>query len=198
MVVITNELESIMERLLSRKRINHVRSVVEFSRKLGEMYGADLNKIELAALSHDLFRDVPPRKLLKMARAYGLKISELERTHPVLLHGKVAAEFLKRRFNVEDEEVLNAVAYHTSGHVSFGTVGQILFIADSLEFTRDFPGVNELRRIAFRNLEEGFFQVLKNKIFYAVGKNYLLIPETVELWNSILMRRGGLVDEEVE
>ncbi|HBU00761.1 MAG: Metal dependent phosphohydrolase [Thermotoga petrophila] len=198
MVVITNELESIMERLLSRKRINHVRSVVEFSRKLGEMYGADLNKIELAALSHDLFRDVPPRKLLKMAWAYGLKISELERTHPVLLHGKVAAEFLKRRFNVEDEEVLNAVAYHTSGHVSFGTVGQILFIADSLEFTRDFPGVNELRRIAFRNLEEGFFQVLKNKIFYAVGKNYLLIPETVELWNSILMKRGGLIDEEVE
>lgn len=111
-----------------------MRSVVEFSRKLGEIYGADLNKIELAALSHDLFRDVPPRKLLKMARAYGLKISELERTHPVLLHGKVAAEFLKRRFNVEDEEVLNAVAYHTSGHVSFGTVGQILFIADSLEF----------------------------------------------------------------
>jgi len=162
------------------------------------MYGADLNKIELAALSHDLFRDVPPRKLLKMAWAYGLKISELERTHPVLLHGKVAAEFLKRRFNVEDEEVLNAVAYHTSGHVSFGTVGQILFIADSLEFTRDFPGVNELRRIAFRNLEEGFFQVLKNKIFYAVGKNYLLIPETVELWNSILMKRGGLIDEEVE
>jgi len=198
MTLVIDELEAILNRVLSKKRIVHVKSVVDFSKRLGEIYNVDLNRLELAALSHDMFRDVPPRKLLKMSRAYGLKISDLEKAHPVLLHGKVAAEFLKRRFGVDDEEVLIAVAYHTSGHVGFREIGKILFIADSLEFTRDFPGVDALRKIAFRNLEEGFFQVLKNKIFYAVGRDLLLIPETVELWNSILMSRGGHVDEEIE
>ncbi|PLV60309.1 bis(5'-nucleosyl)-tetraphosphatase (symmetrical) YqeK [Thermotoga sp. KOL6] len=198
MTTVVSELETIVSRILSKRRITHVRSVIDFSKKLGEIYGVDLDRLELAALSHDMFRDIPPRKLLKIAQVYGLEISELERIHPVLLHGKVAAEYLKRRFNVNDEEVLLAVAYHTSGHVSFKEIGKILFIADSLEYTRDFPGVDVLRKIAFRSLEEGFFQVLKNKIFYAVGRDLLLIPETVELWNSILMKRGGHVDEEVE
>lgn len=198
MIAILSDLETLLGRLLTEKRRFHVFSVVEFARKIGEAYGVDMERLEMASLAHDLFRDVSPRRLLRMARAYGLKVSEIERYHPVLLHGKVAAEYLRRRYRVEDEEVLMAVAYHTSGHVSFGEIGKILFVADSIEPTRNFPGVESLRRIVFQSLEEGFSQVLKNKIFYAVGRDLLLLPETVELWNSVLTKKGGRVDEELE
>jgi len=193
---VIENLEELAYLLLTDYRRRHLFSVRDFSLMLAEKHDVDPTKCEIAAISHDLFRDVNSLKLLRMAKAYRIEINHIERVHPVLLHGKVSAEFLRRRFGIEDEEILYAVAYHTSGHVSFDKIGKILFVSDSVEMTRDYPGVDELRRIAMMDLEEAFFQVLKNKITYAVRKDYLLLPETVEVWNKVVSLRGGKLEEE--
>lgn len=193
---VIENLEELAHLLLTDNRRKHLFSVRDFSLILAKKHAVDSIKCEIAAISHDLFRDVNPLKLLKMAKAYRINMSHIEKLHPVLLHGKVSAEFLKKRFVIEDEEILCAVAYHTSGHVNFDKIGKILFISDSVEMTRDYPGVEKLRQIAMIDLEEAFFQVLKNKITYAVKKNYLLLPETVKVWNKIVFLRGGRFEEE--
>lgn len=164
-------------------------SCCELARKLAKIHLVEEDKVVVACLAHDAFRDVPTIKLLRIARSYGIEPSEMELEHPVLLHGKIAAEYLKRRFKFSDQDVLDAIAFHTSGKSGMNEVGKIVFLADALEETRVYEGVEDLRRLAERDLDEALIQTLRSKVCYAMKKEYLLLSETVEMWNWLLRKK---------
>ncbi|KAF2962477.1 bis(5'-nucleosyl)-tetraphosphatase (symmetrical) YqeK [Fervidobacterium sp. 2310opik-2] len=179
-------LERAVELLVLEERKPHIYGVVEFCEKLARRYGLDNEKLKTMALSHDLFRDVEGEKLKKIASLYGIELSEIVLKKPILLHGFVASEYLKRRFGVNDYDVLLGVGYHTSGHPEFGVYGKALALADSLEFTRIYDGVNKFRELAFYDMELAYREVIRNKIIYAVNFNLYVLPYTVETWNKIV------------
>ncbi|AEH50665.1 bis(5'-nucleosyl)-tetraphosphatase (symmetrical) YqeK [Pseudothermotoga thermarum] len=183
-----SELRNLAFHFLTPSRYNHAMKCVEFGLKLAEIHKIDKQKVEISCLAHDLFRDFPPNILLKLASRYGIVINDYELVNPVLLHGKVAAKYLERRYQLRDEKLLLAVAYHTSGHKDFDEVGKILFLADSLEESRDYESVQELRKLAMEDLKEGLLKTLANKICYAIQRSYLLLPETIEMWNELIKR----------
>jgi len=78
------------------------------------------------------------------------------------------------------------VRYHTSGSPELDTLGKIVFLADSLEFGRVYDKVETLRKLSFKNLDTAVFETLKNKMIYALKRNLLLLPESVEMWNSMI------------
>ncbi len=172
--------------MMGRERLMHAILVRDFALKLSHVHGLDPFKMELMALSHDLFRDVPPHKLLKIAKVWNIEVEDVELKNPVLLHGKVAAEFLKRRFDYDDEKVLLAIAYHTSGHPALDLHGKALVISDTLSMDRNFDGLEDLRKIAFKDLEMAFKEVLRNRINYAIKTDRFLLPKSVQTWNTIV------------
>lgn len=178
-----------MDFMVIEERKEHILSVRDFALTLAHLYGVEPRRVEVAALAHDLFRDVSPEILLRIAGLWGVEITGIERRHPVLLHGKVAAEFLRWRFCYDDKEVLNAVAYHTSGHPEFEEIGKILIVSDTVSYDRNFPDVEELRKIAFRNLETAYREVLKNRITYALESGKFLLEMSVRAWNKVVERR---------
>ncbi|MEJ5229645.1 MAG: bis(5'-nucleosyl)-tetraphosphatase (symmetrical) YqeK [Pseudothermotoga sp.] len=186
---ILRSLEELCDKLLSKKRRSHVKSCMHFASELAEIHGVDVDRVKIASLAHDAFRDLKPSILLKMAIAYRIRITDLERLNPILLHGKIAAEYLRRRFNLTDREILQAVAYHTTGKEGLGKIGMILFLADSLEENRVYDDVERLRKIARENLDEALFMVAENKIRYALTRRLLLMPETVKMWNWLIKLR---------
>ncbi|ODN31162.1 bis(5'-nucleosyl)-tetraphosphatase (symmetrical) YqeK [Fervidobacterium thailandense] len=191
------ELEELVRRLVLPERFNHIRGVLEFSLALSKVHSLDPIRLQVMALAHDLFRDLPADKLIRMARAYSLRVPELYRKHPILLHGPLASTFLTRRFKIRDREILLGVKYHTSGHPKLGPYGKVLVISDSVEFGRDYESVEELRRLAFTSLELAYSEVIRNKIIYAVKNDLLLLPETLKTWNS-MMEVGRYENEAVE
>ncbi|MCX7812942.1 MAG: bis(5'-nucleosyl)-tetraphosphatase (symmetrical) YqeK [Pseudothermotoga sp.] len=186
---IVEKLSQFLNLLVGPKRLRHILSCSEFARKLAKIHKIDEQKVLLACLSHDMFRDIPAPRLLRMAEAYNIEPSELELKHPVLLHGKIAAEYLKRRFKIEDVEVLEAVAYHTSGRAGVSSVAKIVFLADALEENRVYEEVEELRKLAEHDLDEALIRTLRSKVCYAMKKEYLLLPETIEMWNWLLRNK---------
>lgn len=186
---ILEELQRISKFLLSDKRLSHVKSCVNFAVELAKIYGIDEERVAIAGFAHDIFRDIKPKVLLKMADAYGMKVSELERLNPILLHGKVAAEYVKRRFNLHDREILEAIAYHTSGKENIKDVGKIIFLSDSLEENRIYDNVDLLRQTAKQDLNQALFLITANKIFYAIKRNLFILPETVRMWNWLVKLR---------
>ncbi|WGS65403.1 bis(5'-nucleosyl)-tetraphosphatase (symmetrical) YqeK [Marinitoga aeolica] len=176
------EIKKILKKMLSESRLKHIMGVAYTAKMLADKYNIEEERVEIAALGHDLFRDVKPYKFLKIARVYGIDISYVEKKHPILLHGKIAAEYLKREYNIP-EDVYEAIYYHTSGYKFFGTVGKIIFISDSIEPTREYENVEYYRELAFYNLEKAYKEILKNKVIYALKKNHFLLPDTVEAWN---------------
>jgi len=183
---IINELQQFVDLLVSQDRKPHVLGVVDFCKRLAKRYSLDENKLTIMALVHDLFRDIPGNKLFKIAYSYELSISELGAKRPILIHGLVASEYLKRRFGIDDEDMLIGIAYHTSGYPTFGPLGKALVLADSLELTRVYDKINQLREIAFYDLDVAYVEIIRNKINYAVNHNLYLLPETVETWNKLM------------
>ena len=189
MVKLAAQIISFFNILLTERRKEHIFAVRDFALKLATVHGIDPIKVEIAALSHDLFRDVPPDKLLKLATLWNLAIDDEEKTHPVLLHGKVAAEFIRRRLGIEDKSVLLAISYHTSSHPDFDEIGKIVVVADTIGYDRDFEGIVNLRKIAVKNLEEGYLAVLENRIKYYIDTKRFILENTVKSWNKIIGRR---------
>jgi len=188
---VIEELKRLINFLVTDSRKEHVFGVMKFSDRLAQRLSLNIEKRQklfVAALAHDLFRDIEVHKMIQMAKAYGLDISSTENKRPILLHSKIAAEFLRIRFKIDDEEILEAIRYHTSGHKCMGLLSKIIFVSDSLEETRVYEGVEKLRKMIFENFEKGFFEVLKNKLNYVVKNNLILLEDSVELWNELILK----------
>jgi len=179
-------LQRVVEHLVTSERLKHIRNCERFSLILAERYGVDELACRIAALAHDMFRDLSLSKLLLLAEIYGVELNDVEKENPILLHGKLAAIYLQKRFDIKEKSVLNAVRYHTSGSPELDTLGKIVFLADSLEFGRVYDKVETLRKLSFKNLDTAVFETLKNKMIYALKRNLLLLPESVEMWNNMI------------
>lgn len=179
---IIKEINIILKNIVSEYRLKHIMGVVYTAKILANKNNISEKKSEIAALGHDLFRDVKPYKLIRISKAYEIDISYIEERNPILLHGKIAAEFLRRKFKIK-KDIYDAIYYHTSGYKYFDTLGKIIFISDSIEPTRKYENVEYFRNLAFYDLNKAYIEILKNKIIYALKKEHLLLPDTIDAWN---------------
>lgn len=185
------EIKLMVKILVKDERYSHVEGTAKFAKALAKIHNLDQTIAEFMAYAHDLFRDISYEKLFKISKVYSIEITSHDLTNPILLHGKVAAEFVKRRFKINDSDILTGIAFHTSGYKDLGIYGKVLFLADSLEETRTYPNVNKLRELAFKDIEVAYFEVLRNKIIYALSRDLLILPESVESWNNLIMKKKG-------
>ncbi|WP_051962524.1 bis(5'-nucleosyl)-tetraphosphatase (symmetrical) YqeK [Mesoaciditoga lauensis] len=186
-------LEKYREFMVSRQRAAHIQRMEEDGIELSQIHHLDSEKLLIAVCAHDLFRDTRPDVLLKMAKVWNIPLTDEERAFPLLLHGKIAGEFLKRRFGIRDEEIITAVAHHTSGVPTESKIVKALVILDTIEHGRAFPGVDELRKTAKESLDECYEKVIKNKIEYALDNDLLVLIKSVETWNYLKLK--GVHDE---
>lgn len=186
--IIIKEIEKELKGKVKKSRYKHVKAVQSFSKELIESYGINdekiIESINIATLGHDLFRDSNEKFFLEKAKQFGIVPNCIEKKTPILLHGKIAAEYLKIKYIINDS-VYKAIYFHTSGNINFDLIGKILIISDSLERTREFAEVKKIRKIALSSLRKGFYEVIKNKIAYAVIKNLPILPETYILYNRL-------------
>lgn len=166
-----------IERKLKPKRLKHTYGVAEEAVKLAEIYGADMKKARLAALFHDMFRSEDNGELNRLIKEYGLPNTFIN--NPNLSHGKIAAASMKKDFGIEDEELLNAVAYHTTGRENMSLLEKIIFLADAIEPGRDYPGVQEARRLAYTDLDRACLNVMDRSIEFIKSKGDELDMDTV-------------------
>ncbi len=133
----------------------HVDRVVEIAAALAETHHLDVARTLLAAQGHDLCRARPPAALLADAEARGLEIDPVERREPVLLHGPLGALELAERFELNDERVLRAVRWHTSGHPDYDAEAWAMFVADKIDPHKieRWPALEEVRAFADESLE---------------------------------------------
>ena len=185
------EIKTIVNIIVPEYRLPHIRGCAKFAVTLAKIHGLNEEIAEFLGLAHDIFRDLPGDKLIKISKGYNIKPTKEQLLHPILLHGKLAAEFVKFRFNIFDEDLLNALTYHTSGYKDFGVYGKLLFLADSLEETRNYPKVNYLRELAFKDINLAYFEVLKNKLIYAIERDLFILNESLEAWNNLIKERKG-------
>lgn len=184
------EIERELSRRLKKSRYEHSLGVADTAAFLARRFGADEEKARLAGLLHDCAREFPNETLLAESDARGIEYGEVERAMPLLLHAPLGGFRAKEIYGVGDAEILRAIARHTVGGAAMAPLDKIIYFADMMEPTRDYPGVEELRRLAREaSLDEMTLAGLTRSITFVLEKGHLIHPDTVLARNELLLAR---------
>ena len=140
--------------------IAHVLGCSKTARELALIHGADPDDAERAGILHDVTKALDGRDQLRLCDKYGIIISDFDRAHTKLLHSVTGAAVAERVFG-ENEAVVQAIRWHTSGKADMTTLEKIIYVADYMEPNRDFPGVEKLRKLAYTDLDAALLMGLK-------------------------------------
>ena len=169
--------------MLKPKRVAHVRGCEEEAVRLARRWGADEEKAAEAAILHDITKRLNLREQLILCEKYGIIPDALEAQSEKLLHAKTGAAIAGERFGVCDE-VYEAIKWHTTGKAGMSLMDKIIYMADYIEPNRDFEGLEELRALAYEDLDAamvlGFKMSLEDLARYNVPPH----PNTMEALES--------------
>ncbi|MBL0387327.1 bis(5'-nucleosyl)-tetraphosphatase (symmetrical) YqeK [Tumebacillus sp. ITR2] len=176
---------------LSDARFQHVSGVVEAADMLAKRYGADAFKARLAAWTHDYAREWLVEQWYEVGRERGVDEAFFEVAET--LHGPIVATMLREEFNIYDEEIADAVRYHTTGRVEMTLLDKVVCLADYIEAGRHFPGVEELRTLAENDLDEALATAFDGTIRHLLDLHKPVFPLTLlarnDLWQKIKDKR---------
>lgn len=184
------DIESVKARLkenLSEKRYVHSLGVADEAVKLAERYGADTDKAYIAGLLHDYMKEFPPEKMADELKKYGVSVSEVAASAPKTLHGALGACAVREKFGIDDEEIYDAIFFHTTGKADMGILTKIIYIADYIEPNRSFDGVERLRKLAYEDIDKAIVLGIDETILDLIKRGLAVEPNTINARNYILL-----------
>lgn len=148
-------------------RFEHTLSVSYIGIALAMKYGCNLEQAEISGLLHDCAKRYDENTIIQKCLKYNLSVTEFEMKVPDILHAKLGAFMAMHKFHINDDEIINAILVHTTGRPAMTLLEKILFTADYIEPRRDkAPNLEELRKIAFEDLDQAVYMILENTISY--------------------------------
>ncbi|THE15390.1 HD domain-containing protein [Bacillus timonensis] len=183
----------IVKEQLTEHRYQHTLGVMETAIELSKRYHADVKKAEIAAIFHD-YAKFRPKDEMKQIIINQQMPSDLLIHNTELWHAPVGAFLVKTEVGIEDEEILDAIRFHTSGREKMTLLEKIIFVADYIEPGRHFPGVEEGRKLAKQDLDDALIYALKNTIMFLAKKSQAIYPDTLRTYNSLIFeKKGGIL-----
>ena len=173
------ELREVVISLLKPQRVNHVLGCAETAVKLARRWGGDETAALRAGLLHDITKAIDGQDQLLLVDKYDILISEFERNYPKVLHAKTGAAVAKYLFG-ECEAVERAIYWHTTGKADMSLMEKIIYLADYIEPNRGFEGVEQLREMAFQDLDRTLLKSFEMVIDELIRENKRLCKETPE------------------
>lgn len=158
-----------IEKNLKHHRFIHSVGVAGTAASLAMKYGEDVFKAQIAGILHDCAKSYSDDELVKMCKKHEITVSDFEKEHGFLLHAKYGAYLARNKYGIEDEDILNAIKWHTTGREDMSVLEKIIFISDYIEPSRD-KAVNlpKIRDMAFNgnDLDEVLLIIMHDTIEY--------------------------------
>ncbi|WP_143315596.1 bis(5'-nucleosyl)-tetraphosphatase (symmetrical) YqeK [Clostridium sp. HBUAS56017] len=174
---------------LKDTRFIHTLGVVSVSKKLAELNGVSEGKAELAALCHDIAKNLNVEEFQKLMIQNNVELTEDEKKAPELWHCIVGPIVAKNSLNIDDEEVLSAIRWHTTGKENMTSLEKIIYIADMIEPSRKFEGVENLREEAIKDLDKGVLLGLTSSMNFLLSQGKPIDLNTVKARNYLIWNR---------
>ena len=183
----TKLLKIVTERL-SGKRLLHSRSTAIISERMAELLGVDPEKAFTAGLLHDIAKPFSNKELLLKAEKFRLKLDKTALRQPSLLHAPVGAAVVKNKIGIMDEQILEAIANHTTGDAGISPLALIVYAADFLDPIRAFPKQEKAWAIMDGDFYEGILYITRFTMKRVLRHWQLLHPKTVALYNEMQLK----------
>ncbi len=173
-----------LQEKLSDYRYNHSLRVADISKELAKIYNIDEEEAYTAGLLHDIAKEFSPKDNQKIIEEEKLEkeISNIDNKR--LIHGIIGAYYVKNKYNVNND-IINAIMYHTTGRINMSNLEKIVFIADKIDPQKKYPGIKEERKLAYKNLDKAVILCLENNIKKLQSENKQISGNIKEVISSL-------------
>ena len=181
------EIKKMLKARLSPQRYKPSLAVSRSAVSLAKRYDCDIQKAELAGLVHDICKDDSKEVQLQTAKEFGIILTEFELSCPKLWHSIVGAEYVRQRI-IDDDDIVNAVRYHTSARMDMSLLEKVIYVADCISSDRTFKGVSQLRTLAKKSLDGVILSMTRTTLEELVRASMPLHSDTVNAYNQLCVK----------
>lgn len=172
-----------IKQVQNEQRYEHTLGVMYTAGALAMRYGEELYKALFAGLLHDCAKGFPSSAILNICNAVHIPVSNAESKNPGLLHAKLGAYLADKEYGISDSYITDAIRCHTTGRPNMTLLDKIIYIADYMEPNRkEAPNLAEIRRLAFEDIDECLYEILKASVAYLQAKKEIIDPMTEETY----------------
>ncbi len=188
------KIKKYLKKQLTKDRYQHTLGVAYTAISMAMKYNPDtsnsdfIKKAEIAGLLHDCAKCMSNEKKIKICKKYKIPYSEFEYNHPYLLHGKVGAYIAKSKFKIDDDDILQAITWHTTGRPDMSLLEKIVFIADYIEpMRKPIPELDLIRQLAFEDIDKAMEKILSNTLKFLKEKGNAIDLMTQTTYDSYVI-----------
>jgi predicted HD superfamily hydrolase involved in NAD metabolism len=164
------EIKNELRQMLDEKRFAHTIAVCETAVVLAEKFGVDTNKAYLTALLHDCARGLDFEQQIVYCEENNIELDDYMKNDMNPVHALIGADMAKRRFGIDDKEILDAIYRHAVGCDKMTLLDKIIFVADGTEVNRKDENADKARKAAENDLDKALAPVMRIKTYYLKGK----------------------------
>lgn len=184
------EITAQLKNTLSEKRFIHTIGVAEAAKELAARWGVDEDRAYLAGLVHDCAKELSVDETIKRLKEDGYGFEDGEDEFPALLHAPLGAVLAKEKFGIDDEEILNAVRYHTTGRKGMTLLEKIVYVADFIEPGRQYSEAKIVAELAKTDIDAAVLREADMVIKFTIDRGRAVHPRTITARNSFLKKEG--------
>jgi len=181
-----DEMIAKVSEMVDAERMAHSIGVAEMAVKLARKYGADEEKAEIAGILHDCAKNLPKDESIRLCDEAGMKLDPICYIEKGLAHAYAGAYLAKTEFGVEDKEIYDAIYFHTTGHADMPLLTKIIYIADMIEPGRTIMGVEQMRELAFEDIDEALMNMMDATVRHIIKKRCMLHADTIAARNHLI------------
>ncbi len=172
---------------VSPYRLKHIQGVAQTAVRLAKRYGLPEEKARLAGWLHDCAKERTRAEMERWIRKAGFRMDPVEEKMPALWHPHAGAAMALLKWRIKDKSILEAIRCHTLGSPKMDPLAQVVFVADFIEPSRHFNGVNQVRATARQSLKKGVLAKASITIRFLFEKRMKIHPRLLETWNQFLL-----------
>ncbi len=185
------DLEGLALNKLGEYRLNHTLCVADSAVDLAKMYLVDPEKARTAAMLHDIMKDTAYDDLLRLIDQSDIILTQDDLRSPRIWHGIAGAAFLRDELKIEDEDIFNAVYYHSTGRAGMTELEKVIFVADYISVDRKYEDVEEMRRLSKISLDEAIIYALIFQIRRLAEERNFIHPNSPACYNELLEKKNS-------
>lgn len=183
-----DEYKKLLKSRLDENRFYHSLCVADEALRLSEKYNGNNEKCYLAGLLHDITKNDSAEEHLKIFTDFGIILSDIEKSAMKLWHAISGSAFIKNILMIDDNEILDAVRYHTTAKSDMSLTAKILYLADFTSKDRNYPDVNIIRSLVDESLDKAFIYALKYSIIDLTERSKAIHPDTISAFNQAVLK----------
>lgn len=182
----------LIESRLVPDRFLHSLNVANSAKILAAEYGSDPDLAYTAGLLHDVMKNSSPEEQLGVISEAGIELTPVEYVNRKLWHAIAGAAYIRNVMGINNRDLIKAVRYHTTGRAEMSPLEKTVYLADYISAERNYPGVDDMRRLCMVSADEAIFYALQFGIPDLVNKGQVVHPDSLDLYNEVLIRRNSL------